>query len=266
MPPWRRDRAGVLCDQLLYLDISWTEIEDLFLARRAPRERKRKSMTGLVNAAAMDEQSFRRLFRFEKDDLPLLKDALRIPEIRSSQGVKVTGEEALLMGLRRLAYPNRWWDLEPLFGRHASAMSSIVGMLFSHIDSTFGHLLDDLNNHSWLRLSDLEEFSKVSGRILYQCDFLSHMYVLALHPFLCFCFCATGECLRGINNSCSSFARRKLLLKSVAAHSCHHLIGSKSRNCVSTRNIYTKLKLSMYMQSGKYLQGLYSNLGSPEEK
>ncbi|KAH7980298.1 hypothetical protein HPB49_014491 [Dermacentor silvarum] len=64
------------------------------------------------------------------------------------------------MGLRRLAYPNRWWDLEPLFGHHASAMSSIVGMLFSHIDSTFGHLLDDLNNHSWLRLSDLEEFSK----------------------------------------------------------------------------------------------------------
>ncbi|XP_075539760.1 uncharacterized protein LOC142574599 [Dermacentor variabilis] len=108
----------------------------------------------------MDDQTFRRLFRFEKGDLHMLKDALRITEIRSSQGVTVSAEEALLMGLRRLAYPNRWWDLEPLFGRHASAMSSIVSVLFNHIDSSFGHLLDDLNNHSWLRLSDLEDFSK----------------------------------------------------------------------------------------------------------
>ncbi|KAL1477330.1 hypothetical protein MTO96_003229 [Rhipicephalus appendiculatus] len=96
----------------------------------------------------MNEQTFRRQFRFRKDDLPVLTETLKIPTIRSSQGVTVLGQEALLMGLRRLAYTNRWWDLESLFGRHSSALSNIVSQLFGHIDSTLGHLLADVNNHS----------------------------------------------------------------------------------------------------------------------
>ncbi|KAH7985070.1 hypothetical protein HPB52_024330 [Rhipicephalus sanguineus] len=133
MPPLRCRRCSVLCDRLLYLDLSWTEIEDLFVGYRSPKQR---------------------------DDLPVLTEALKVPTIRSSQGVTVSGEEALLMGLRRLAYPNRWWDMEHLFGRHSSALSSIVSQLFGHIDSTFGHLLADVNNHSWLSLSDLEQYSE----------------------------------------------------------------------------------------------------------
>ncbi|KAH7972829.1 hypothetical protein HPB52_017783 [Rhipicephalus sanguineus] len=126
MPRLRCRRCSVLCDQLLYLDLSWTEIEDLFVGYCLPKQRVCKSAGGHVDVNEMDKQTFRRQFRFCKDDLPVLTEALKIPKIRSSQGVTVLGQEALLMGLRRLAYPNRWWDLEPLFGRHSSALSSIV--------------------------------------------------------------------------------------------------------------------------------------------
>ncbi|KAL1444353.1 hypothetical protein MTO96_029902 [Rhipicephalus appendiculatus] len=48
------------------------------------------------------------------------------------------------MTLRRLSYPNRWYDIEPLFGRASSTMSSIVSEVMPHIDRAFGHLLGDL--------------------------------------------------------------------------------------------------------------------------
>ncbi|KAH7982879.1 hypothetical protein HPB52_007914 [Rhipicephalus sanguineus] len=110
----------------------------------------------------MNEQTFRRLFHFCKDDLPVLVEALKIQTIGSSQGVTGSGEEALLMGLRRLAYPNRWWDFEHIFGFPSSALSNIVSQLFHYIGSTFGHVLMDVTNHSSLTLSDLEQFSEVS--------------------------------------------------------------------------------------------------------
>ncbi|CAN7945539.1 unnamed protein product, partial [Ixodes hexagonus] len=146
--------------------LSWSDLEDLFLQHRDPEPfvpRRYKSSGGLLDTNQMDEATFRRMFRFEKQDFCQLKEALLMPEaVQSSQGVVVTGEEALLMGLRRLAYPNRWWDLERLFGRHSSVLSSIVGQVPAHIDDTFGHLLDDLTNHSWLSLADLHRYSRVS--------------------------------------------------------------------------------------------------------
>lgn len=52
--------------------------------------------------------------------------ALNIPEFYScSQGTRSTGMEALLIFLRRLSYPNRWFDLCPLFGRTESELSII---------------------------------------------------------------------------------------------------------------------------------------------
>ncbi|XP_077560431.1 uncharacterized protein LOC144175200 [Haemaphysalis longicornis] len=161
MPKLRPTRASVLCDQLLYLDLSWADLEDLFLGYREPKPRQYKSSGGLLDVNSFDEEEFRRMFRFEKQHLDLLKGELRVPDvIRSSQGVKVSGQEALLMGLRRLAYPNRWWDLEPMFGRHSSSMSSVVNHLFNHVETTFGHLLGDLNSHQWLTVDDLPELAE----------------------------------------------------------------------------------------------------------
>ncbi|KAH9381826.1 hypothetical protein HPB48_023121 [Haemaphysalis longicornis] len=143
MPKLRPTRASVLCDQLLYLDLSWTDLEDLFLGYRDPKPRQSKSSGGLLDVNSFDEEEFRRMFRFA-----------------NSQGVKVSGQEALLMGLRRLAYPNRWWDLERMFGRHLSSMSSVVSILFNHVETTFGHLLEDLNSHQWLTVDDLPELAE----------------------------------------------------------------------------------------------------------
>ncbi|KAL3214922.1 hypothetical protein MRX96_051389 [Rhipicephalus microplus] len=95
MPPFRRRRCSVLCDQLLYLDLSWTEIEDLFLGYRAPRQRVWKSAGGHMDINKIDEQAIRRQFRFYKEDVQVLTGALKIPIIWSSQGVTVPGQEAL---------------------------------------------------------------------------------------------------------------------------------------------------------------------------
>ncbi|KAM7291846.1 hypothetical protein ISCGN_028417 [Ixodes scapularis] len=147
------------------MNMSWSDLEDMFLQYREPEPRRYKSSEGLLHVATLDDLTFRRVFRLEMDDYGLLNDALLMPKVMySSQGFVVSGEEALLMCLRRLAYPNHWWDLEPIFGRHSSAMSSIVGQVLNHIDGTFGHLLDDMTTHSWLSLGDLERFATLRER------------------------------------------------------------------------------------------------------
>lgn len=55
-----------------------------------------------------------------------LQLALGIPAFyRCDQGTMSTGIEALLVMLRRLSYPNRWYDLCPLFGRSEPELSMI---------------------------------------------------------------------------------------------------------------------------------------------
>ncbi|KAG0443424.1 hypothetical protein HPB47_014936 [Ixodes persulcatus] len=101
------------------------------------------------------------MFRFRKEHIGELQRALLMPEtITSAQGVKMDGEEALFVTLRRLAYPNRWVDLEGVFGRHSSVLSSVTSRVMLHINNTFGHLLDDLNIHRWLDVAKLEHMSR----------------------------------------------------------------------------------------------------------
>lgn len=65
-------------------------------------------------------------FRFEKDDIPRLFEALEIPEFYTGyQGSALTGMEGLMIMLRRLAYPNRWCDLVNIFGRAEPELSII---------------------------------------------------------------------------------------------------------------------------------------------
>ena len=70
--------------------------------------------------------------RFEKNDLFCLHKALAIPEkYVCSQGTTAAGMEALMILLRRLAYPNRLSDLVQLFGRRKSELS----LMFSKVRS-----------------------------------------------------------------------------------------------------------------------------------
>ncbi|KAH7965270.1 hypothetical protein HPB49_005786 [Dermacentor silvarum] len=109
----------------------------------------------------MDSGQFRTYFRFDKHDVRRLHRALRLPEVVSTpQCVNISGVESLCLTLRRLAYPNRLQELEPLFGRHYSVISSATNAVLAHIESTFGHLLRDVNNHLWLDVAKLEVFSQ----------------------------------------------------------------------------------------------------------
>ncbi|KAG0419458.1 hypothetical protein HPB47_004074 [Ixodes persulcatus] len=69
--------------------------------------------------------------------------------------------------LRRLAYPNRPFDLESVLGRHSSTVSIIANLVMSHVHEKFSHLLSDMNDHSWLSLAILEPFS-LRLRLSYQ--------------------------------------------------------------------------------------------------
>ncbi|XP_077517212.1 uncharacterized protein LOC144128038 [Amblyomma americanum] len=157
---------SILQDPLLLSRLKWSEIEDLLcLEVFGETRRDPLSVRGLINIDAMDSGVFRTYFRFEKDDLRKLQSALRIPEmVLTPQKVSVPGDEALCITLRRLAYPNRLCDLEDLFGRHSSVLSSLTNEVLRHVDECFFHLLDDFNNHKWLNLNTLEKFSQVSRK------------------------------------------------------------------------------------------------------
>ncbi|XP_075737343.1 uncharacterized protein LOC142776900 [Rhipicephalus microplus] len=109
----------------------------------------------------MGNGMFRTCFRFEKEDIVKVLIALRIPEtVVTAQRVPIPGDEALCITLRRLAYPNRLKDLENFFGRHSWTISSLTIEVLRHIDEKCFHLLDDVNNHSWLAIDTLENLWK----------------------------------------------------------------------------------------------------------
>ena len=72
-----------------------------------------------------DEQSFID-FRFGKNDLYTLLDVFNIPNrIIASQGTACSDIEALCILLKRLAFPCRYSDMTPMFGRNMTEMCLI---------------------------------------------------------------------------------------------------------------------------------------------
>uniref|UniRef100_A0A147BLZ5 Putative conserved proteinconserved protein n=1 Tax=Ixodes ricinus TaxID=34613 RepID=A0A147BLZ5_IXORI len=138
--------------------MSWSDLEDTFLQNREPEPRRNKPSGGLLDVAKFDDLTFRRMFRFEKGDFGLLNDALLMPKVMcSSQGVVASGEGACADLPAQTA--GGIWSLSSAGIRRQYRASSVSA---SHIDRTFGHLLDDLTTHSWLSLGDLKRFAKVS--------------------------------------------------------------------------------------------------------
>lgn len=144
--------------------LKWSDIVDaVCLEVLGETRRDPLSMHGLLNLDTFDSGVFRTYFRFEKDDIPRLQRTLCIPTVLiTPQRVAVPGDEALCIILRRLAYPNRLRDLEHLFARQSSTISSLTNEVLKHIEENVFHLLDDVNNHTSLNLDTLNEFSHVS--------------------------------------------------------------------------------------------------------
>ena len=99
-------------------------------------------------------------FRFEKqDNIPRLARALRLlQKFVSSNGTVANDIEALCLLLRRFAYPCRYSDLIPRFGRSVPGMSQIMGEIIGCTSTIFGHLLRTMNQ-PWLQPNELEEYA-----------------------------------------------------------------------------------------------------------
>ncbi|XP_040064314.1 protein ALP1-like [Ixodes scapularis] len=149
-------------DPLALAVLRWDEIEELsFLDMEYPVPRRFRSGRGYLDVLNIDSEAFRHQFRFEQMDLMELCSALRVPHtIRTAQNVAIPGQEALCILLRRLSYPNRLCDLEGMFGRHSSTLSSATTVVLNHLTSMFGQLTADLSAHTWLNRASLDEFSE----------------------------------------------------------------------------------------------------------
>ena len=105
-----------------------------------------------------DEQ-IRKFCRFMPDDLPRLVNGLGIPDVLiCPDRTKTTAMEALLITLRRLTYPNRLCDLEPIFGRPSCALSQIFNSTLDIIHENCGHLLQSFDQ-DWL-VNGYEHFAR----------------------------------------------------------------------------------------------------------
>lgn len=71
------------------------------------------------------------------------------------------GVESFWILLRRLAYPNRLVDLEPIFGISSAALSSVINCLVNVIAINKGHLLQNLRNVPYLNQEKLRQYSQV---------------------------------------------------------------------------------------------------------
>lgn len=114
-----------------------------------------------VQLSDMSEAEVRAEFRFAPSEIDLLRQALRIPQkFTCPNGTVASGEERLLMLLKRFAYPCRLSDMVPRFGRSVPEISLILTEVTKHVVETQGHLLKDLNQ-PWLQPHHLEEFALV---------------------------------------------------------------------------------------------------------
>lgn len=133
------ERSSVLWDPFCLAYLSWHDMEAITMREREPRHRLYAARNGLLNIDAIPDHTFRRQFRFENQDLPVLVKALQVPDyVTSAQGVRVSAQEALYMCLRLLAYPNRLCDLQDFFGRHYRVISSVSNEMMLHISNILG--------------------------------------------------------------------------------------------------------------------------------
>ncbi|XP_071851129.1 uncharacterized protein [Apostichopus japonicus] len=98
-------------------------------------------------------------FRFKKDDLYRLKDALQIPErIKCTNGYRVQGLEAICILLSRFAYPCRYGDMVKTFARDVPQLCTISTHMINFVYSEHSYLVETLNRF-WLSSEHLMRYA-----------------------------------------------------------------------------------------------------------
>ena len=86
-------------------------------------------------------------FRFNKNDIPVLAEVLGLPEtFRCSQRTVANKLEGLCMLLRQTAYPCRYSDLIPRFGRPVPELSLITNCVVDYLCDKYGDRLKQWNH------------------------------------------------------------------------------------------------------------------------
>ena len=82
----------------------------------------------------------------KKRDIPALEEALQIPDwISCNQRSKAEGTEALCMLLKRFAYPCRYRDMVPRFGRPVPVLSMVTNEVLDYIYTVHSHRIINRN-------------------------------------------------------------------------------------------------------------------------
>ncbi|CAM1298097.1 Uncharacterised protein r2_g751 [Pycnogonum litorale] len=112
-----------------------------------------------LDISSLSDAEVINLFRFKREDVVRLMELLRIPDpiIIARNGTKATNLEGLCILLRRMAYPNWWSDLVPLFGRSVPELSLISRFMVNHVAEQFGNLLTNFN-FPWMQVDKLEMY------------------------------------------------------------------------------------------------------------
>ena len=151
-------------DDVLYLLHDRCEIdnEELLLL---VGDRQYKIHTGLsyfkygrFNIFEMRDDECKVEFHFKKDDIFRFAAAVHLPEVlRCQNGVVVDTIEGLCIALKRFAYPCRYANLIPRFGRPVSQLCMVANLVADYVKDRFGYRLTDLDQ-PWLSRQCLKMF------------------------------------------------------------------------------------------------------------
>ena len=95
----------------------------------------------------MDDSECLSEFRFRKSDLPVLSEALHLPNyFTCQQGTIFGGIEGLCIALQRFPYPCRLSDLIPRFGRPVPELSMISSLVVDTIYQEHNHRITQWND------------------------------------------------------------------------------------------------------------------------
>ena len=95
----------------------------------------------------MDEIECLAEFQFEKQHIPLLAEALKIPPyFIMEQRSRMTGIEGLCILLKRVAYPCRYSDMIHRFARPVPVLSMVTNKVLNHLYQIHGHRLTQWND------------------------------------------------------------------------------------------------------------------------
>ena len=134
---------------LLSHDMNVISDEELLLLLEENTSRNPEFSYGLYQRFDLDEipePECKAEMRFNKNDIPVLAEALELPEtFACSQRTVADKLEGLSLLLRRTAYPCRYSDLIPRFGRPVPELSMITNCVIDHLYNSHGHRITQWN-------------------------------------------------------------------------------------------------------------------------